>query len=34
MPIRSALAALDFNNNIHRKIKMSADGKPMYKMKV
>merc|ERR1719186_946722 len=34
MLIRSALAAIDFNANIHRKSKMSADGKPMYKMKV
>ena len=34
MLIRSALAAIDFNANIHRKAKMSADGKPMYKMKV
>ena len=34
MLIRSSLAALDFNFNVDRKIKKSADGKPMYKMKV
>ena len=34
MLIRSALAGLDFNYNIDRKVKKSADGKPMYKMKV
>ena len=34
MLIRSALAALDFNFNVQRKSKVSADGKPMYKMKV
>ena len=34
MLIRSALAAIDFNANIKRKCKVSADGKPRYKMKV
>ena len=34
MLIRSSLAALDFNFNIHRKVKTSAGGKDMYKMKV
>ena len=34
MLIRSALAAIDFNANIRRKCKVSADGKPRYKMKV
>ena len=34
MLIRSALAAIDFNANINRKTKVSADGKPRYKMKV
>ena len=34
MLVRSALAALDFNFNINRKVKKSADGQPMYKMKV
>ena len=34
MLIRSALAAIDFNSNIQRKTKMTADGRPRYKMKV
>ena len=34
MLIRSTLAVLDFNNNIKRKGKTSADGKQLYKMKV
>ena len=34
MLIRSTMAVLDFNNNINRKVKTSADGKQMYKMKV
>ena len=34
MLIRSSLAAIDFNANIKRKTKVSADGKPRYKMKV
>ena len=34
MLIRSALAAIDFNANVNRKTKMSADGEPLYKMKV
>ena len=34
MIVRCALAAIDFNENIDRKPKLSADGKPRYKMKV
>ena len=34
MLIRSAVAALDFNFNVNRKTKVSADGQPRYKIKV
>ena len=34
MLIRSSLAALDFNYNVGRKPKRSADGEIMYRMKV
>ena len=32
--MRSALAAIDYNENIHRKIKLDSAGEPRYKMKV
>ena len=34
MLIRSAIAAIDFNENINRKVKLDAAGEPRYKMKV
>ena len=34
MLVRSALAAIDYNENIHREIKLDATGEPRYKMKV
>ena len=34
MVIRSAIAAIDFNENINRKVKLDAAGEPRYKMKV
>ena len=32
--VRSAIAAIDFNANLNRKPKMTADGRRRYKMKV
>ena len=34
MLVRSAIAAIDFNANLNRKPKMTADGSRRYKMKV
>ena len=34
MLVRSAIAAIDFNANLNRKPKMTADGRRRYKMKV
>ena len=34
MLIRSAVAAMDFNENVDRKSKVDADGNTRYKMKV
>ena len=34
MLIRNTVAALDFNSNVNRKTKVSADGQLMYKLKV
>ena len=34
MLIRGALAAIDFNANVHRKDKVTASGQTMFKAKV